>query len=225
MPGWTPALQWSNVELIASDLAMSPAADRRVACHECALIQRVPAAASGDLIACVRCGAHLRRVTGERLRRLLPLTIAAAVLFVLTNSTPIVAIEVAGQRSSATITDAIVALSAQGLGLVAALVILTTLVFPTFDLAVLACAAIASQRTRRSRTLTQALRLMHRLRRWAMLEVFMLGVLVAVVKLAALARVLPGIGLWSLAGYIVITAAAHASFDGADYWSRVESEA
>ena len=216
-------MQLSSVEMIASAVATGRYSERSVACHECALIQRVPAAGAGDVIVCARCGAHLQRLTGERLGRLLPLTIAAAVLFVLTNSTPIVAIEIAGQQSSATIIDAIVALSAGGLGLIAALVILTTLVFPSFDLAVLACAAIASQQLRRSRTLTRALWLMHVLRRWAMVEVFMLGVLVAVVKLAALARVLPGIGLWSLAGYIVITAAAHASFDGPDYWSRLES--
>lgn len=192
-----------------------------VACHECGLLQQVPAAAIGDVIACARCGAHLQRLSRAGFARLLPLTVAAGLLFVLTNVQPIVTIEVAGNRNAATIIDAIVALSAQGMGPLAVLVILTTLVFPTFDLTVLASAALALGHPGHSRTLTTLLRLMHTLRRWAMVEVFMLGVLVAVVKLTALADVIPGAGLWSLGAYVLVTAAAHASFDARDYWSRV----
>lgn len=199
--------------------------DAVVACHECGPQQRVPGAAVGDVIACARCGAHLQRLSDQGVQRLLPLTMAAALLFVLTNAQPIVAIEVAGNRSAATISDAIVSLSAQGMGPLAALVILTTLVFPTFDLTVLASAAMALEHPGHSRTLTTALRLMHMLRRWAMVEVFMLAVLVSVVKLTALADVVPGVGLWSLGAYVVVTAAAHASFDARDYWSRVRSRA
>jgi len=52
--------------------------------------------------------------------------------------------------------------------------------------------------------------------------VFLLGVLVSLVKLAALADVTPRPGLWALSGFIILTAAAHASFDGHDYWNRLE---
>jgi paraquat-inducible protein A len=192
-----------------------------VACHECGLLQRVPGASVGDVIACVRCGSHLHRLSKDGVQRLLPLTIAAALLFTLTNLTPIIVIQVAGNQSAATIVDAVYALSAEGMGPLAALVILTTMVFPTFDLTVLASAALALKHPHRSATLTTALRLMHTLRRWAMVEVFMLGVLVSVVRLAALAHVIPGVGLWSLAAYVVVTAAAHASFDIRDYWAGV----
>ena len=185
----------------------------------------MPGASAGDVIACVRCGAHLQRLNREGVERLLPLTVAAALLFLLTNAQPIVTIEVAGNRSAATIIDAIVALAGQGMGPLAALVILTTLVFPTFDLTVLASAAMALKHTGHSSTLATALRLMHTLRRWAMVEVFMLGVLVSVVKLTALADVAPGAGLWSLGAYVFVTAAAHASFDARDYWAHVRPHA
>jgi paraquat-inducible protein A len=192
-----------------------------VACHECGLLQRLPAAAIGDVVACARCGAHLQRLSQQSIERLLPLTVAAALLFLLTNAEPIVQIQVAGNENAATIIDAITALSAQGMLPLAALVVLTTLVFPAFDLTVLASAALSLRHPDHSRTLTTSLRLMHTLRRWAMVEVFMLGVLVSVVKLAAIADVLPGIGLWSLAAYVTVSAAAHASFDTRDYWARV----
>jgi paraquat-inducible protein A len=54
-----------------------------------------------------------------------------------------------------------------------------------------------------------------------MVEIFMLGALVSLVKLAGLARVIPGIGLWSLFAVIILTAAAHATFDVAGYWERI----
>ena len=191
-----------------------------VACHECGLMQRLPGAAAGDVVSCCRCGAHLQRLSRQGMERLLPLTIAAALLFAITNAEPIVQIQVAGNSNVATISDAISALAAQGMVPLAALVILTTLVFPAFDLTVLASAALALRHPAHSRSLASSLRLMHTLRRWAMVEVFMLGVLVSVVKLAAIADVLPGIGLWSLAAYVVVSAAAHASFDMRDYWAR-----
>ena len=196
-----------------------------VACHECGLLQRLPAALAGDVIACVRCGAHLQRLSRQGADRLLPLTVAAGLLFLVTNAEPIVRIEVAGNVSAATIIDTIAALAAQGMAPLALLMILTTLVFPVFDLTVLASAALALANPGHSRTLTTLLRLMHTLRRWAMVEVFMLGVLVSVVKLTAIADVLPGVGLWSLAAYVAVTAAAHASFDSRDYWSRIRGPA
>jgi paraquat-inducible protein A len=196
-----------------------------VSCHECGLLQRLPAAVAGDVVACGRCGAHLQRLSRQGAARLLPLAVAAALLFVVTNAEPIVRIQVAGSANSATIVDAIMALSAQGMAPLAALVVLTTLVFPAFDLAVLASAALALDDPARVRALTASLRLMHTLRRWAMVEVFMLGVLVSVVKLTAIADVIPGIGLWSLAAYVAVTAAAHASFDMRDYWARAGAPA
>lgn len=192
-----------------------------VSCHECGLLQRLPVAAAGDVVACTRCGAHLQRLSRQGVRRLLPLTIAAALLFVLTNAEPIVRIQLAGNFNTATFVDAVTALAAQGMVPLATLVALTTLVFPAFDLSVLASAALALGHPGQVRTLTASLRLMHALRRWAMVEVFMLGVLVSVVKLGAIADVLPGVGLWSLAAYVAVTAAAHASFDMRDYWSRL----
>jgi paraquat-inducible protein A len=54
-------------------------------------------------------------------------------------------------------------------------------------------------------------------------EIFMLGALVSLVKLAGVARVIPGVGLWSLFGVIILTAAAHATFDAAGYWARIRA--
>ena len=66
-------------------------------------------------------------------------------------------------------------------------------------------------------------RLVHALRNWQMFEVFMLGILVSVVKLAHLSNVIPGFGLWAFFGLMFTSIAAAASYDEEDIWDHVES--
>jgi paraquat-inducible protein A len=65
-------------------------------------------------------------------------------------------------------------------------------------------------------------RLVQAVKPWCMVEVFMLGTLVALTKLAHLASVVPGIALFSFGGLMVLVAAAAASFDTHALWERVE---
>jgi len=152
----------------------------------------------------------------------LPLTIAALILLVLANTLPVLSIEVAGNRSSVSLLAAVVELANRGVTGLAAIVVLTALVAPALELGLLMYALSALTFRRRLPALPAALRGLHRMRPWAMVEIFLLGTLVSLVKLAGLARVIPGIGLWSLCGLIVLTAVAHSTFDAPGYWERVE---
>ncbi len=193
-----------------------------VACRECDAIQTMPPLAPGEALACFRCGAHLRRPRAEALDRVLPLTLAAIVFFALANMRPIVAIEVAGNRSSTSLLGTGVELYRQGATGVAVLVMLTGFVAPAVQLIMLAYSLSALAVRRRLWGLRAIARLSAAVPPWSMVEVFMLGALVSLVKLAGLARVIPGIGLWSLFGVIVLTAAAHAALDTPSYWEKVE---
>ena len=64
-------------------------------------------------------------------------------------------------------------------------------------------------------------RLLQFAQRWGMVEVFVLGSLVSLVKLAHLATVEPGIALWSFAALMLVMAAIEANFDPRDLWARV----
>lgn len=209
---------------LSSEVHRTPPLDGRlVACRECDALQAVPQLSSGDAIACRRCGAHLGHRRMATLERVLPLTLAAAVLFVLANTSPIVAIEVAGNRSSTSLLGTVFELYRQGVTGVAVIVFLTGFVAPAAQFILLAYALSALAVRRRLRALPAAVRLLAVLRPWAMVEIFMLGALVSLVKLAGLARVIPGVGLWSLFGVIILTAAAYATFDAADYWERIRA--
>ena len=205
-----------------NEVNRAPAIDSTLlACRECDALQALPRLSAGDTITCWRCGAHLGQRHTAALDRVLPLTLAAAVMFVLANTSPIVAIEVAGNRSSTSLLGTVVELYRQGVTGVAGIVLLTGFVAPAAQLILLVYALAALAMRRRLRGLPAAVRLLATLRPWAMVEIFMLGALVSLVKLVGLARVIPGIGLWSLFGVIILTAAAHATFDLAGYWERI----
>jgi paraquat-inducible protein A len=68
----------------------------------------------------------------------------------------------------------------------------------------------------------QLLRLMRLVEPWGMVEVFMLGILVSLVKLTSNFRVIPGVALWSFALLTLLLAAAAASFSSRALWNRVD---
>jgi paraquat-inducible protein A len=169
-------------------------ASQLVVCLECDALQRVSSLSRGELLACFRCGAHLRESHGERLHRVLPLTLAASVCFVLANSWPIVAIEVAGNHSSTSLLGSIVELYNQGVPGVALIVLLTGFVAPAAQLALLAYALSSLAARHRFPGISTIVRLLDAIRPWSMAEVFMLGALVSLVKLAGVARSFPASG-------------------------------
>jgi paraquat-inducible protein A len=57
---------------------------------------------------------------------------------------------------------------------------------------------------------------------WSMLEVFLLSILVALLKLGAVGDIHLGVGIWALAGLVFCTAAAMAGIDRLELWDRLE---
>jgi paraquat-inducible protein A len=199
-----------------------PAA-KLIVCHECDVLLREPALADGCEARCPRCGAALFAKSREGLERTLALTLGALVLFVVSNSFPILGLEVQAHRTATTLYGAVLALRDQEMPLVAGLVFVTTILVPAVDLAAMTYLLLPLSLGRRPPSLAEVFRLVQSVRPWGMVEVFILGVLVSLVKLAHLASVLPGVALWSFGGLMLLMAAAAASFDAREFWVRVEA--
>jgi paraquat-inducible protein A len=161
----------------------------------------------------VRCGAVLYRRSRLRLDQLLALVVGALVTFLLANAFPIVDLEVQGIRNSTTLAGSVLALWGEGRWPVAILVCLTTQVFPVIDLlAMLVLLAAAQGGWSFKGPVVLVFRFVRVLRPWGMIEVFMLGTLVALVKLSHLAHVMPGVALWAFGALTVMTTVV-VSFD------------
>jgi len=197
-----------------------------IVCEECDAVHRRPVLAHAEVARCLRCGAELERDTGSRLEHLLPLTVASLIMFVIANSFPIVQIELQGLTSETTLFGAVMVLNGEGMSLVAMLVLATTILFPLVQMLVLLYLLLPFSHDVREAGrpgVKILLRLMQIVRPWGMVEVFLLGVLVALVKLSNMAAVLPGVALWAF-GALTVLLTVVVSFNPRYLWRILVSE-
>ena len=177
-----------------------------IACEECDTIHRRLVLGYNEIALCSCCGAELERDMGSHGKRLLPLTIASLFMYIIANVFPIVEMELHGLASRTTIMGAVASLNAQGMPLVAFLVLATTILFPLFQLVSLVYLLVSINTTRHPPGLNLLVRMIQTLRPWVMVEVLLLGVIVAFVKLTNMAAVVPGPALWALGALALLLA-------------------
>ena len=193
-----------------------------IACRYCDLLQREIPLKPGCAASCSRCGAVLYRNATDSIERTLAYTLAAAVLFVVANLFPIFAIEVQGAHSEINLFGAVRSLWDQGMQSIALLVFLTTIVIPALELVMMTYLLLPLKFRHIPAGYTHFLRMMQIVEPWSMVEVFMLGVLVSLVKLTSSFKVIPGVALWSFGCLTLLLASAAASFSARDVWARME---
>ena len=198
-----------------------------VACRICGLVQRVGALAPGAQAVCPQCGAVVVEHKVNTLGRTAAFSLAALMFYLPANIYPILQMELYGAHSENTVLDGCVSLFQHGQRLVAVIVFLASILIPFLKLLGLFYLVIttrfASQRRRLERTWIY--RLIDVIGPWAMLDVFLLAILVALVKLGELATVRPGPGLFAFAAVVVLTILATTNFDPAQIWETPDERA
>ncbi|MGT2507660.1 paraquat-inducible protein A [Cupriavidus basilensis] len=203
----------------------APPADLRrlVACEYCDAVYQRAELDPGERALCLRCGGQLYRESSHAYARLLPLVITALILFLVSNAYPIVEMDLKGVRTQTTLWGAVQALYADHMTLVAILVFATTILFPLSEMVMMLYLLVPMAWRRMPPGFERIVRGIRQTRPWGMIEVFMIGVLVTLVKLSTMAQVLPGVALWSFAA-LVIVLAAMLSFDPRDLWQYLDEE-
>jgi paraquat-inducible protein A len=193
------------------------------ACPECDCLQReVPVEINGR-VECVRCGAELWRNKPASLDRTLAFLMGAAVLFLVANAFPIMKLDAQGLETSSTLSGAAWALHAEGETSVGVLVFITAVLAPALEVALMLYLLVPLRYGVVPRGLPLAFRIVTAIEPWGMVEVFLLGALVALVKLKHIATVHPGAALYAMAGFIMLLSAGAASFEKRALWHRVDA--
>ncbi|WP_367847370.1 paraquat-inducible protein A [Rhodoferax sp. WC2427] len=191
-----------------------------ILCEGCDAVYPRTRLQPGETARCSRCGTELERYQGDAHQRMLPLVLAGLLMFAVANLFPIVSIMIGGQSSDTTLVGAVAALTDEGMGGVATLVLATTLLFPLLQLLVLLYLLLPQPRQlRKNRPLGFAMlvRMLQMLQPWGMVEVFLLGVLVAIVKLTSSAEVIAGPALGAFVALTVLLTAI-LSFPPRNFW-------
>ncbi len=195
-----------------------------IACHECDLLQHEVPLQSGGVARCSRCRGILYRDSPHSLERTLACTLAAAVFFVVANIYPVLGIEMQGTPSETNLFGAVHSLWNQEMRLISILVGITTILLPAAELGMMGYMLLSLRFRKVTVGIPLILRVLQNIRPWSMVEVFLLGVLVSLVKLTSSSTIIPGVALWSFAGLTFMLAAMASTFNPRDVWAYLELE-
>lgn len=193
-----------------------------IACPDCDLLQRRRPLGRGDLARCSRCAAVLYRDATNAPDRALAFTIASAVLFLVANAFPFMEFSLAQRVQQNVLASGVATLWSGGYPELAVMVGFTSIVAPATVIVALLALLAPLRLGRRPRYLTPLARLLGHIRPWAMMEVYLLAVLVAVVKLDQLADIELGLASYALVVLVFCLTAATAAFDPRLIWAATE---
>ncbi len=193
-----------------------------IACHECDALFRKPRISARSVARCPRCGATLYRSASARLDGICAMTLAALITFLIAQGFPIVELEANGLTSQTTLFGAIVALWNEDMQIVATMVFVSTTLFPLVELISLLYVLVPVRAGFVPPGFNLVLRAIQFVRPWGMIEVFMLGVLVTIVKMVSLARVIPEASLFAF-GELTLMFAVVLTFEPRALWDIADT--
>ncbi len=170
-------------------------------CEDCDTVHRRRPLSRGEVARCACCGAELDRHHGLGVNELLALVLTSGIVFVVANVWPIVTLGLNGQHVSARLWGVILAMWERGAPIVAVIAAATLFFFPALRMLLLGLVLVQARRGRRGAGFRPAMVALHYLRPWTMNEVFVLGTLVAIVKVRAYFEVATNPGLY---GYVAL---------------------
>lgn len=194
-----------------------------MACHECDLLHRVQPLPRNSKARCSRCGALLYVHTSDAVTRPLALAITGLLVLIIANVYPFLSLESQGTVLQTTLITGTIMLSRQSMTGLALLVLLTSMLIPAVLLGALAYVLGPMKRNHRLPAARRVFRLALSLRPWSMTEVFLLGILVSVVKLARIASIIPGTALYAFLALAFVLAAVNTLLDPHAIWEKMES--
>ncbi len=193
-----------------------------LACPECDLLVRCGSAAVGEKEHCPRCHYLLHRPRAQSVVRTFALSLTGLCLLLPANLLPIVGVKILGTSHDGTLLSGVMTLFNEGMWGVAILVLLSSILFPMLSIVLSLLISGHLYFNRPNRYLSEWLRTLQHIDEWAMLEVYLLGIIVACVKLASMAELKFGLGLTAFVLLLLVTVTLASNFDSTLFWQQIE---
>lgn len=194
-----------------------------ISCHSCHLLCRN--AGPDTIMTCPRCGTRLHRRKPNSIKRTWALVIAAFIFYIPANVLPITIVVSLGQAQSDTIMSGVIYFIHSGMWPIALVIFVASIFVPILKLIILIFLLITVQRKSswRQKDRTRLYRITEVVGRWSMVDIFVVTILVALVKLGGLASIQAQYGAVFFCAVVVITLFAAMSFDPRLIWDTEES--
>lgn len=212
-----------SASVVRSDWFLGPL-EKMVACHECDLLMLKITIKCGERVQCPRCGFELYCDRPRMLTRCLALTIASLLLYIPANFLPFMELHLLGQHTKETVWSGVKMLFSTGSPEIALVVVLCSMVVPLVKL-LCQLVVLLSIRFDYKRHIGLLLyRIYKDLREWGMLEVYLMGALVSMVKLSALADLTIGVGLSCFIGMLLLQVWLEVTFSPHQVWEALSGQ-
>ncbi len=191
------------------------------ACPECDLLHDIIPLKAGDVGSCGRCGAVLFRQQRNSLNRSLAFASTGIVFFLLANLFPILIFEMNGNIQTNRLIDGSIEFLNSSYWALGILVLISSVLAPLLVLLFLVSILLPLQLGKIPPAVEMQIRMLEHLRPWAMAEIFVLGIMVAFVKLGDFADVGVGFSLFAFVSMVLATVAAYMTLDRKVLWARL----
>lgn len=194
------------------------------ACPDCDLLMPKFQPEKGHKTLCPRCGRTLMRHCRETVSRALAIALSGLLLFFPATLMPLLTFTKLGLSESGNILQTVQVFIEKDYYIVAAAVFFSAVCFPLVKLSSLAIISISLLRRRFPASLGRIFRLYNKLEEWAMVEVYLLGIMITIIKMHDTADIYFNIGFYCFIGLVLLTMASSLTICKESFWNLIESK-
>jgi len=202
--------------------AFAMTAPRLQECRDCGQMQVVPALPPASRAVCLRCDAILRNTRFHPLLLPLAFNLSALILFAVGSTLTIMSVATGGQQRAADLVSGPAALARSGLWELSLVVLVTTLAAPLARVLCMLTVLLGLRMRRPPMALRAIYAWVERVKPWSMVEIYLLGLFVAYVRLSGMARVDLGPAIYALGGLMVVMVMADHTLDDQAVWEAMQ---
>jgi len=192
------------------------------ACPGCDLIITVPTVPDGHYLACNRCGATISRAYNNSISRVLTLSFTGLLLYLPAIFLPLMTLSSIGIKQDGNVIDSFINFYRNGYPLVAAIVLFTAIIFPFLKLFLPFCISLCLTLNKRPPWLKPSFKFLKHLEEWGMVEVYLLGILITVIKMGAMASISYGTGFFCFIALVLLSMATTVCLDRKLFWYMID---
>lgn len=195
-----------------------------VSCHDCRMLCRPKPGGDTRSLSCPRCNATLYPRKPNALRRTWALVIASAILYIPANVLPVTHTTYLGSTQSDTILSGVIYFMTDGSWFIALVIFVASIVVPAMKIVVLSflLITIRLRSAWRPEERTRLFRLLTAVGRWSMVDIFVITVTTALLRMGLIASIDAGIGIFFFGAVVVLTMFAAETFDPRLIWDAME---
>jgi paraquat-inducible protein A len=200
--------------------------EETIACHECDLLVSYPKLEPGSVVICPRCDYVLTKRHNNAMDRILAFALSGLIFLLMSSLYPFLSFSSKGQGREVTLLQSIDMLADEHQILLALMILVVVLIIPAaFLMGVLYIVGSLKYRTRLPPQGKQILRFILSLAPWSMVEIFLIGTMVSLVKISSMATITLGMSFWAYILFTVLMTSVLLHLDKVEVWQWVEDSA